>query len=214
DITGIDQVINYELPESSDLFTHRVGRTGRMGRQGKAITLLVPSDVPKWRRMARSLGQAVTLLRLALDEEAMATIPGPRSEASVIQEHGQNGEQRPVRSRDHFSSSQERSRRVRPKQDSYTATDMKRQQKERVTNNIPAWQSESLPLSEHPYSGKARDGKRAAGKQSSSARTTGGRKAHAFAEIEPQGRRARRKSRVAPAGRGRRASVSNRTAKR
>src|SRR5207245_11091406 len=31
DITGIDQVINYELPESSDLFTHRIGRTGRMG---------------------------------------------------------------------------------------------------------------------------------------------------------------------------------------
>jgi ATP-dependent RNA helicase DeaD len=42
DIAGIDQVINYELPESSDLFTHRIGRTGRMGRQGKAITLLVP----------------------------------------------------------------------------------------------------------------------------------------------------------------------------
>jgi len=39
DITGIDQVINYELPESSDLFTHRIGRTGRMGRQGKAEEL-------------------------------------------------------------------------------------------------------------------------------------------------------------------------------
>src|SRR5260370_10286008 len=44
DITGIYQVINYELPESSDLFTHRIGRTGRMGRQGKAITLLLPTD--------------------------------------------------------------------------------------------------------------------------------------------------------------------------
>jgi ATP-dependent RNA helicase DeaD len=68
DIQGIYQVINYELPESSDLFTHRIGRTGRMGRQGKAITLLVPSDVPKWRRMARNLGQAVALQRLTIDE--------------------------------------------------------------------------------------------------------------------------------------------------
>ncbi|HEY4034477.1 MAG TPA: DEAD/DEAH box helicase [Ktedonobacteraceae bacterium] len=67
DIQGIYQVINYELPESSELFTHRIGRTGRMGRQGKAITLLVPSDVPKWRRMASSLGQAVALQRLAID---------------------------------------------------------------------------------------------------------------------------------------------------
>ena len=42
DIQGIYQVINFELPESSELFTHRIGRTGRMGRQGKAITLLAP----------------------------------------------------------------------------------------------------------------------------------------------------------------------------
>ncbi|MGH2482261.1 MAG: DEAD/DEAH box helicase, partial [Ktedonobacteraceae bacterium] len=64
DIQGIYQVINYELPESSELFTHRIGRTGRMGRQGKAITLLAPSDLPKWRHMARNLGQAVLLQRL------------------------------------------------------------------------------------------------------------------------------------------------------
>lgn len=73
DITGIHQVINYELPESSELFTHRIGRTGRMGKQGKAITLLVPSDIPTWKRMARNLGQAVSLQRLAIDEEATVT---------------------------------------------------------------------------------------------------------------------------------------------
>jgi superfamily II DNA/RNA helicase len=32
DICSIEQVINYELPESAELFTHRVGRTGRMDR--------------------------------------------------------------------------------------------------------------------------------------------------------------------------------------
>ncbi|HEY0753454.1 MAG TPA: DEAD/DEAH box helicase [Ktedonobacteraceae bacterium] len=74
DIQGIYQVINYELPESSELFTHRVGRTGRMGRQGKAITLLAPADISKWRRMARSLGQEVLLQKLAIDENA-AIIP-------------------------------------------------------------------------------------------------------------------------------------------
>ncbi|PZW32650.1 ATP-dependent RNA helicase DeaD [Thermosporothrix hazakensis] len=69
DIKGIHQVINYELPESSELFTHRIGRTGRMGQQGKAITLLVPADVPRWRRMARSLGQKVVLQRFMLQDE-------------------------------------------------------------------------------------------------------------------------------------------------
>src|SRR5437660_10552219 len=107
DITGIDQVINYELPESSDLVTHRIGRTGSMGRRGKAITLLVPSDLPKWRRMARNLGQAVALQRLAIDEKALVTPPLARPEALVTQEHEQNGEQRPVRDRKHFSPDQE-----------------------------------------------------------------------------------------------------------
>ncbi len=82
DITGIDQVINYELPESSDLFTHRVGRTGRMGRPGKAITLLAPSEMPQWRRMTRNLGQTVSLQKLALDEEATVTRPNTRPEAA------------------------------------------------------------------------------------------------------------------------------------
>ncbi len=92
DIQGIYQVINYELPESSELFTHRIGRTGRMGRSGKAITLLIPSDVPKWRRMARSLGQAVALRPLPIDEDALATIsiaPGTREYEATYRPNNQ-----------------------------------------------------------------------------------------------------------------------------
>ncbi len=81
DIKGIYQVINYELPESSELFTHRIGRTGRMGQQGKAITLLVPSDVGKWRRMARNLGQPVVVQRLKIEEKS-AVVESDRCVAS------------------------------------------------------------------------------------------------------------------------------------
>src|SRR2546421_8046414 len=104
DITGIYQVINYELPESSDLFTHRIGRTGRMGRQGKAITLLVPSDLPKWRRMARNLGQGVALQKLVIEEGAFVASPLASPEDSRMQEHEQNGKQRerPVGDRKRF----------------------------------------------------------------------------------------------------------------
>ena len=55
DVLSIEQVINYELPESADLFTHRVGRTGRMDREGEAITLLTPEDVPAWQKIQRDL---------------------------------------------------------------------------------------------------------------------------------------------------------------
>jgi CxxC-x17-CxxC domain-containing protein len=47
------------LPESSDLLTHRVGRTGRMGRKGQALTLLGPDDGAKWRQLERGLGRRI-----------------------------------------------------------------------------------------------------------------------------------------------------------
>ncbi|HLZ22320.1 MAG TPA: DEAD/DEAH box helicase [Ktedonobacterales bacterium] len=55
DVDSIELVINYELPESSELFTHRVGRTGRMEREGEAITLLTPEDMDAWKKIQRGL---------------------------------------------------------------------------------------------------------------------------------------------------------------
>ncbi|SCZ89753.1 BZ3500_MvSof-1268-A1-R1_Chr1-3g01556 [Microbotryum saponariae] len=44
DIKGIDNVINYEMPRSIEIYLHRVGRTARAGRQGRALTLVGESD--------------------------------------------------------------------------------------------------------------------------------------------------------------------------
>jgi len=218
DITGIDQVINYELPESSELFTHRVGRTGRMGRQGKAITLLVPSEIPKWRRMARNLGQEVALQRLAIDEEALVKIPVASPEASGIREHQQNGEQRPVHGRNHFSAGQRRGRHAQSEHDSDTSSGMKRRKKDSVTSRTtartPVWQPEGFPLPEHRSSGKVRNGRRGARKQSSFGRARGKRKAYTFTATVSQNRAARRKPRVTPAAQTRRTSSSKRSVSR
>lgn len=59
DIADVGQVINYEVPESAELFTHRVGRTGRMGRSGEAITFVTPDEAPKWRQIERALGKTL-----------------------------------------------------------------------------------------------------------------------------------------------------------
>jgi ATP-dependent RNA helicase DeaD len=56
DILHIGRVINFELPETHELFTHRVGRTARMGRAGQAITLISAVDLPKWQSIERGLG--------------------------------------------------------------------------------------------------------------------------------------------------------------
>ena len=60
DIEGIEQVINFDLPDSEHLFTHRVGRTGRMGRAGEAVTFIMPEEEKKWREIKRGLGLRLT----------------------------------------------------------------------------------------------------------------------------------------------------------
>jgi ATP-dependent RNA helicase DeaD len=83
DVTSITQVINYELPESSSLLTHRIGRTGRMGRRGQAITLLTPVDSVKWRELEKGAGKRIPRApwpgaKAALEatpESILATVP-------------------------------------------------------------------------------------------------------------------------------------------
>jgi ATP-dependent RNA helicase DeaD len=53
DISHVDLVVNYELPDSPDWLTHRIGRTARMGRRGWAMTMLGPEDQSRWRRLRR-----------------------------------------------------------------------------------------------------------------------------------------------------------------
>jgi ATP-dependent RNA helicase DeaD len=73
DIVHIARVINFELPETHELFTHRVGRTARMGRSGVAITLISAVDLPKWQAIERGLG--VKLPRLDSDGKRVTTPP-------------------------------------------------------------------------------------------------------------------------------------------
>lgn len=53
DVTNIELVINYDLPDNLDDYVHRVGRTGRAGRAGKAISFVTPDQRSKIRIMER-----------------------------------------------------------------------------------------------------------------------------------------------------------------
>ena len=78
DVLHIERVINYDVPESHDLFTHRIGRTGRMGRQGLAITLLGAEDLAKFHEIERGLGRK--LPRMTADGKTVkAPVPVRRN---------------------------------------------------------------------------------------------------------------------------------------
>jgi len=51
DVTSISHIINYDLPQSSDDYVHRVGRTGRMGREGVAYSFVTPEQGPELTRI-------------------------------------------------------------------------------------------------------------------------------------------------------------------
>jgi ATP-dependent RNA helicase DeaD len=59
DVDHVELVVNYELPESPELLTHRVGRTGRMGREGLAYTLVADTDDEQWNKLKRGLKQTI-----------------------------------------------------------------------------------------------------------------------------------------------------------
>ncbi|MFB7375020.1 DEAD/DEAH box helicase [Streptomyces sp. NPDC056222] len=56
DVEGVTHVINYQSPEDEKTFLHRVGRTGRAGAKGTAITLVDWDDIPRWQLINKALG--------------------------------------------------------------------------------------------------------------------------------------------------------------
>src|ERR1700739_2643444 len=56
DIDDITHVINYQCPEDEQMYVHRIGRTGRAGKTGIAVTLVDWDELPRWTMIDKALG--------------------------------------------------------------------------------------------------------------------------------------------------------------
>ena len=56
DVTDVTHVINYQCPDDEKTYVHRIGRTGRAGKTGVAVTLVDWDDLPKWQLIDTALG--------------------------------------------------------------------------------------------------------------------------------------------------------------
>jgi ATP-dependent RNA helicase DeaD len=72
DIPDVTHVINYDIPDDSDAYVHRIGRTGRMGRKGEAITLVTPREIRLLRVIERQIHKKLRPLRLPTPEDIAA----------------------------------------------------------------------------------------------------------------------------------------------
>ena len=76
DVQGISHAINYDLPMQAEDYVHRIGRTGRAGRNGLAFTLATHSERFKVRRIENFIGQTI-------DTDVIPGLePTPKSDAS------------------------------------------------------------------------------------------------------------------------------------
>ncbi|MEM7539569.1 MAG: DEAD/DEAH box helicase [Chloroflexota bacterium] len=72
DIDHISHVFNYDLPQYPEIYVHRVGRTGRAGKTGIAITLMTPRDQWRLRRIEEYTKQPITYASLPSMDEILA----------------------------------------------------------------------------------------------------------------------------------------------
>jgi ATP-dependent RNA helicase RhlE len=64
DIDEISHVINFDMPDSTDAYTHRIGRTGRAQNEGMAFTFAVEDDEAMVRQIEKTIGSPIERRRL------------------------------------------------------------------------------------------------------------------------------------------------------
>lgn len=91
DVEGVTHVINYDIPHDVDWYVHRIGRTGRAGNDGVAITLYTPEEVKWLRNIETKLG--VLMERQNLEGETVVrrvNTTAPKKKKATGPKRGRN----------------------------------------------------------------------------------------------------------------------------
>lgn len=101
DVADISHVINFDMPDTVDAYTHRIGRTGRAQETGIALSLAAPEDGPMVRDIERALGAKLETRRMAafdygeFDPEQSLIPPRHHNGAAQRNGRGQNSSPNP-----------------------------------------------------------------------------------------------------------------------
>jgi len=79
DVSKISHVINYDMPDTAEAYTHRIGRTGRMENQGTAFSLVTQEDLPMVRTIERLLDSALERRQMDGFEVRFSTSEKPKT---------------------------------------------------------------------------------------------------------------------------------------
>ena len=99
DVPGITHVVNFDLPDEAESYVHRIGRTGRNGASGIAVTLVDPSENAKLRQVERIIRMKLPVAASILD------MPDPQPKSQAEREIAANDDKRDA---EHASRDQQR----------------------------------------------------------------------------------------------------------
>ncbi len=94
DIPDVTHVINYDFPEQVDDYIHRIGRTGRAGASGCALTFVTSRNAERLKKLERQIGR--TLAKRYLDGFNY-NVPAPEEDEEVRRGRGQFRERKPTK---------------------------------------------------------------------------------------------------------------------
>jgi ATP-dependent RNA helicase RhlE len=77
DVSDIALVVNYDLPEQAEDYVHRIGRTARAGKAGKAISFAMPTERRKLHAIERLIRVAIAISRMPAEPNGERTAPEP-----------------------------------------------------------------------------------------------------------------------------------------
>jgi ATP-dependent RNA helicase DeaD len=86
DVTSISHIINFDIPQFCDDYVHRVGRTGRMGREGVAFTLVTPEEGGELTRIEQRINLLLQRDEIRGLEAAPSLAPAPAPETPSDEE--------------------------------------------------------------------------------------------------------------------------------
>ncbi len=125
DIDDITHVINYQIPEDEQAYVHRIGRTGRAGKTGIAVTLVDWDELPRWSMIDKALGLGTPepaetysnsphlYTEMGIPTEATGTIGSPRK-SQVKRRSTENDGAKPEQSRQRGTTKRRRTRGGQP----------------------------------------------------------------------------------------------------
>jgi ATP-dependent RNA helicase RhlE len=94
DVSDISHVINYDMPDTVDAYTHRIGRTGRAHKSGEAFTFMGQEDEKLVRQIEKLLGASIERRLVDGFDYGSPQNGGQRSSHSSRSRKPQNGGQR------------------------------------------------------------------------------------------------------------------------